>query len=154
VTAATPPSGPCIPWDASGAHCLAALLLGVACCPDGRCALCAKDRARMRRLGFTEGEIQVRVARARARMKPLCPVCECPPPPPLQEVPPMPRLDRPDRMTGGRHDCLVCGRALPQRRRTYCSDECWREYVRRTEMEGGDIVSPSPPRVYRMSRGC
>jgi predicted nucleic acid-binding Zn ribbon protein len=144
---------PCIAWDEEGRHCLAGLLLGVACCPDGDCALCARDRARMRHVGFSETEVARRFARGRARLVHFCPVCGLPPPPPLRVLPPLPRLERPGRPCGGRHDCRVCGRALPRGRRTYCSDTCWREYVRRTEMVGQDIFSPAPPPVYRAHFG-
>ena len=131
---ATNPS-PCIPWDETQAHCVAGLLLGVRCCPGGDCALCRRAGARSRSL----------LAR--------CPLCGFPPPPPLQEIPPLPRLDRSDRAVGGNHECRTCGRPLPPRRRTYCSFACWREHVRQEEMDGTDIASPSAPRVYRATLG-
>ncbi|MCK6530884.1 hypothetical protein L6R50_26095 [Myxococcota bacterium] len=128
---------PCIPFDAEGRHCIAGLLLGVRCCPDGNCALC-------RRAGGRD---------PRSQGLDRCPVCGFPPPPPLQAIPPLPRLDRSDRVVGGNHECRTCGRPLPPRRRTYCSFACWREFVRREEMDGNDIASPSPPRVFRASLG-
>jgi len=136
-----PTSSPCIPWDETRAHCVAGLLLGVACCPDGQCALCRRSGVHLR---------NGRLARA-----PLdrCPVCGFPPPPPLEEIPPLPRLDRSDNLVGGRHDCLLCGKPLPARRRTYCSFSCWREYVRQQEMVGDDVGSPDPPHVFRVPFG-
>ena len=144
-------SAPCIPGDHAGTCCLAGLLLGVACCRRGDCAMCARDRARMLRIGFSEKEVARRFARRRRRLLSNCPACGFPPPPPLQELPPLPRLDRTGRSTAPTWTCRACGRSLPPRRRVYCSYECWREHVRRTEMAGEEVVSPVPPRVYRMA---
>lgn len=150
----TPPSRrwnhPCIPWDTEGRHCVLGLLLGAACCPDGRCALCRRDWARRRSLGFSEAEVARRTARERARLRPTCPRCGCPPPPPLQEIPPLPRFDREGREKSGAPACRICGGFLAAGQRFYCGDECRLEHRRRTEGwgESGRRASPAsrPPK--------
>jgi hypothetical protein len=144
---------PCIAWDAEGRHCLAGLLLGVACCPDGNCALCEKSRAAMRRTGFTEAEVERRFARSRARLRSRCPTCGCPPPPRLREIPEMPRLDRSDRVLSGSSRCRICEAPLSAGQRHYCSRERWLQRRRNTEGWGDSAPSHAPPRVVRVRLG-
>lgn len=144
---------PCIPFDPEGRHCLAALLLGAACCPDGDCTLCARERARMRRLGFSEVEVARRFARSRARLRCRCPTCGCPPPPPLREIPEIPRLDRSDRVLSGSSRCRICEAPLSAGKRHYCSQECWLQRRRATEGWGVGSPSHSPPRTVRVRLG-
>jgi len=104
----------------------------------------------MRRTGFSEDEVARRFARQRRRLLARCPVCGFPPPPPLRDLPALPRLPRvglADHFT-----CRACGRSLPKGRRRYCTDACWREHVRSSEMQGEDVVSPAPPRAHRLGR--
>lgn len=146
--ASRPRVPPCIPWDAEGRHCVLGLMLGAACCPDGRCALCRRDWARRRSLGFSEAEVARRTARDRARLRPTCPRCGCPPPPPLEEIPPLPRLDREDREKSGAPACRICGGFLAAGQRFYCSDECRLEQRRRNEgwgETGRRTSTPSRP---------
>ena len=144
---------PCVAADADGRHGLAAVLFGATCCPHGDCALCEDQQERMRRSGFSEQAVARAWVRSRIPREPLCPICGFPPPPPLEQVPPLPRLPRLNRTHSGSWDCRVCGRALPRRRRHYCSHACWREHLRATEMDGTQIVSPTPARTYRMRVG-
>ena len=141
---------PCVAWNDERRHCVVGLLLGVACCPDGDCWSCTTQLAWSRRSGFTEYAVLRSLARTRHGMLAFCPVCGFPPPPAVTESSTLPRLDRPGRTASGSWDCRTCGRPLPQRRRHYCSDACWREYVRRTEMDGDEISTPTPPRKYRV----
>lgn len=138
----------CIPFDPEGHHCLAGLLLGVACCPDGTCALCRADLARRRRLGLTEAVAQRRAARERARRLAQCPACGCPPPPPLQELPQLPRLDRSTGLLGGEGACRYCGNRLLHTRRKYCNDSCWNAYL--TESRRSERSESRSHRVARV----
>lgn len=141
---------PCVPGDETVACCLMACIFGARCCPAGDCALCKADRARRRRMGYSQEEVDRRFARERARMLDACPRCGFPPPPPLLTMPEFPRLPREGQ--ADEYECRTCGKALLRGRRRYCNDGCWREHVRRTEMEGRDITSPAPPRTYRVTR--
>lgn len=147
------PRSPCIPSHVDARSCIVGLLLGAACCPDGDCALCRATADRMQRSGFTAGAVRRSMARRRAGTRSACPLCGFPPPPPAVDLPPLPRLDRPGRTASGSWDCRTCGRPLPQGKRHYCSHACWREYVRRTEMDGDEIATPAPPRTFRMRSG-
>lgn len=143
-------TAPCLPSRVDACDCIAGLLFGVACCPDGDCAICRATSDRMQRSGFAPAAVRLSMTRRRADLVDRCPVCDSPPPPPAEAPPPLPRLERPGRTASGSWDCRTCGRPLPQRRRHYCSDACWREHVRRTEMDGDEIATPSPPRTFRM----
>jgi hypothetical protein len=143
------PARPCIATEDSR-HCVAALLHGAACCPDGECALCRATRNRMLRSGFPEFAVRAAIARTRRGALSCCPVCGFPPPPPAESPTPLPRLERPGRTASGSWDCRTCGRPLPIGKRHYCSHGCWREHVRRTEMDGDEIVTPTAPRAYRL----
>lgn len=122
-------NAPCIPGDLVGSCCLAGLLLGVACCRKGDCALCERERDRMRRIGFTKEEVARRFARSRKRLLSRCPACGFPPPAPLNEVPPLPRLDRSHQLLGGTPTCRSCGAVLLNPRRRYCNQTCWNTYL-------------------------
>jgi len=135
VTAPATRPTPCIPGDPFGFSCLAGLLLGVRCCPDGRCALCTRDRDRMRRVGFTEDEIASRVDCVRRRLLARCPACGFPPPAPLHQIPPLPRLDRSRRPLGGAGACRYCGNRLLNSRRRYCDTSCWNASVLETRRD-------------------
>lgn len=144
---------PCVSAGTDGRHCLAAVLFGATCCPRGDCAVCEELQDRMRAAGFPEIEVARAWLRARVPQVSTCPVCGLPPPPQLERLAPLPRLPRLGRTHSGSWECRVCGRALPQRRRHYCSHACWREFVRAAEMDGMEIVSPEPPRAYRVRVG-
>ncbi|MCE9635779.1 MAG: hypothetical protein K8T90_08750 [Planctomycetes bacterium] len=140
---------PCVASDAEGRHCTVGLLLGAACCPDGSCWSCTTQAAWTRRSGFSDYAVFRSIVRTRRGLLDQCPLCGFPPPPPITESSPLPRLDRSGRTASGSWECRTCGRPLPQRRRHYCSDACWREHVRRTEMDGNEIATPTAPRVFR-----
>ncbi|MCG3133824.1 MAG: hypothetical protein HMLKMBBP_01089 [Planctomycetes bacterium] len=144
---------PCVSSSAQGTDCIVGLLLGAACCPDGTCALCEATADRMRRSGFPEVAVRRSLSRGRAGLLAACPLCGFPPPPPPDVMAPVPRLERPGRSVSGSWDCRTCGRPLPSRRRHYCSHACWREHVRRTEMDGDEIATPAAPRTYRFRVG-
>lgn len=146
---ATGSGRPCVA-TADGAHCIAGLLFGTACCPDGECALCQATWDRLRRSGFPEAAVRRAMRRARRRVVERCPICGFAPPPPAEALTPLPRLDRPGRTASGSWDCRTCGRPLPLGRRHYCSHGCWREHVRRTEMDGDEIATPTAPRTFRV----
>jgi hypothetical protein len=141
---------PCVAWDAEGRHCVVGLLYGAACCPDGGCLTCTTQAAWSRRSGFTDYAVFRSLARTRRGMLDRCPVCGFPPPPPVTEPNPLPQLDRSGRTASGSWDCRTCGRPLSQGKRHYCSHGCWREHVRRTEMDGDEIATPAAPRTYRV----
>jgi hypothetical protein len=140
---------PCIASDKTAQHCIAGLLLGVACCPDGDCTSCVQQREKMRKSGFSPAAVARSFARSRAGLLDRCPQCGFPPPPPVMTPAPMPRLDRIDSAQSGSWMCRGCDRPLPKGRRRFHSDACRREFIRETEMETDEIVSPSPPRIYR-----
>jgi hypothetical protein len=120
---------PCIPWDSERRHCVAALLLGAACCPHGDCALCEEPQARMRRMGYHELDVARAWLSTRLARLDLCPVCGFPPPPPLAEIPPLPRLDRSDRVLASTPRCRYCDRKILGARRRYCDRDCWSAFV-------------------------
>jgi hypothetical protein len=119
---------PCVA-TADGEHCIAGLLLGVACCADGACALCEAHEEYMRRLGRAEIDVAREWVRSRVDRRDRCPVCGFPPPEPLAEIPPLPRLDRSDRVLVGAARCRYCDRKILGTRRRYCDRECWNAYV-------------------------
>jgi hypothetical protein len=120
---------PCLAWDAERCHCVAGLLLGVACCPHGDCAICEERQERMRRAGRPELEVARAWLASRAGRLDRCPACGFPPPPPLVEMPALPRFDRSDRVLEGAQRCRYCDRRLLGTRRRYCDDDCWRAFV-------------------------
>lgn len=116
---------PCLAADRTAEHCITGLLLGVACCPDGKCALCRDTVARTRRDGKSCDQALRALTVARRGLRRRCPACGFPPPPPLANVPMLPRLDRSDRSESNAWDCRVCGKALQRGRRQFCSDNCY-----------------------------
>lgn len=116
---------PCLAADRTAQHCIAGLLLGVACCPDGKCGLCREVVLRGRQDGLAPDAAIRALARARRGLVRRCPACGFPPPPPLPVVPQLPRLDRTDRAEANAWTCRVCGEALSRGRRQFCSDRCY-----------------------------
>ena len=123
------PPFPCVAWDENGEHCLSSLLLGARCCPHGDCALCEADQERMRRAGRHELEVARAWLQGRLLRPARCPSCGLPPPPAWTDVPPLPRLDRPESALTGTSRCLYCDRKLLAVRRKYCDEDCWKAYV-------------------------
>ena len=150
TSSAAPRRAPCIAWNREARHCLAGLLLGAACCPHGDCASCEEQLRRMRTSGFPEQAVARSWLHTRTIRMRVCAICGFPPPPPMDAIPPLPRLPRLGRTHSGSWNCRTCGRALPRRRRHYCSHACWREHVRGEEMEGNDIRAPERTAAYRM----
>jgi hypothetical protein len=120
---------PCIAADEDARHCIAGFLLGVACCPDATCALCRASEDRMLRQGFAPDVVARSIARRHEGLVDRCPVCGFPPPPPLDALPPLTRLDRSDLLRAPTTHCVQCGRQLVSARRRYCSNDCWNAYV-------------------------
>lgn len=120
---------PCVAGDPSRTTCVAGLLLGAACCPDGACACCRAVPDRMRRSGFRAEAVARAVARSREGLLDRCPTCRFPPPPPLEQFPPLARLDRSELKRAPATECVQCGRQLVTARKRYCSPECWNAYV-------------------------
>lgn len=104
----------------------------------------------MRRGGFPEIVVARGWLRSRLPRIDVCPICGFPPPPPLTSIPPLPRLDRSDRVLSGSPTCRVCGCYIRPPKRLYCSAECWLQ--RRAAVEGwgagGDRRSPPPVTRY------
>jgi hypothetical protein len=120
---------PCVAGHSTRETCVVGLLLGAACCSDGVCACCRAVVERMRRSGFRADAIARSVARSRAGLLDCCPSCGFPPPRPLEQFPPLARLDRSDRKRAPATECVQCGRQLVTARKRYCSPECWNAYV-------------------------
>jgi hypothetical protein len=139
---------PCI-GDVTSRFCTAALLYGAACCRSGDCSACRQQREKMRKSGFAEAAVVRSFARSRIGLLDRCPLCGFPPPPPIQTLLPLPRLQRIDGEQSGSWACVGCERPLPKGRRRFHSDACRREFIRRTEMVGTEIVAASPPRIFR-----
>ena len=118
-------AAPCLAADRAAQHCIAGLLLGVACCPDGTCGLCREMVVRARRDGKTPDQALRSLALARRGLLRRCPTCGFPPPPPLPNVPMLPRLDRTEHAESNAWTCRVCGKALSRGRRQFCSDRCY-----------------------------
>ena len=144
---------PCVPTDDQ--HCLAAVLLGANCCPHGDCVLCEDQQERMRRKGFPEIVVARAWLRTRLPRLAACPVCGFPPPPPPSSIPPLPRLDRSERVVSVAPACRVCGVYIRPPKRFYCSHECWLR--RRASVEGwggrGKRRRPAPPARYAQVGG-
>lgn len=142
---------PCLASDAEVGGCIVGLLLGVACCSDGDCALCRAESARLRRDGVPEQDRARRlVERWYAPVEP-CPWCGRGVAR-LAELEPMPRFARTlgNRFVSG--VCLVCDRPLGPDQRRFCGDDCMLE--RRRNVEGWGFGRFEPvPRVYRISTG-
>jgi hypothetical protein len=145
-------SAPCVAWDGGSSHCVASLLFGASCCPHGDCALCEEQQDYMRRVGYHESVVARAWLSSRSSRRALCPVCGFPPPPPPDTLPPLPRLDRSDRVLSGSPNCRVCDEPLAAGLRHYCSARC--RLQRRRDLEGwGDgAASHAVPRSFRVAQ--
>lgn len=135
--------------------CAVALLCGAPCCPDGSCALCARSE----RVSAAHGHGAAVRSAAWLRMRPedapaACPVCGCPPPPPIAVLPDLERLPR-DGPQATLAACSRCGSPLPPGRRRLCRG-CETD---RPRLPGGGRRNlprpePEPPRgrVFRRAR--
>ena len=101
--------------------------------------------------GFAPVRAAKMMARTRRDLVAFCPTCGFPPPPALVAIPPLPRLDRSEKVLSGSPECRVCTRPLKPPQRMYCGNECWLENRRRTEGwgQGGDRRSEIHIRVAR-----
>lgn len=120
-----PRTPPCLAADRTAEHCIMGLLLGAACCPDGKCALCRDAVRRALQDGHRPEAALRSLRRSRHGLLARCPVCRFPPPPPLPVIPPLPRLDRSDHTETNTWTCRTCGKALSRGRRQFCSDRCY-----------------------------
>lgn len=141
---------PCIPGDRRRQHCLAALLHGVSCCSSGDCALCRGAERALRRAGRDEAAVSAAMLATWYTTLDRCPVCHCPPPPPIAEIPPMPAFARRSKHGIVSCVCMVCGRGLPPRRISTCSRDCAMEY--RSDVEGWEYMSVRSSREEREYR--
>ncbi len=106
----------------------------------------------MRRMGCPEIAVARSWLRSRLPLIDVCPVCGFPPPPPMQIIPPLPRLDRSDRVLSGSPSCKVCGCFIRPPKRFYCSAECWLEHRAQTEGWRAGGVRRSPRHAPRHAR--
>ncbi len=119
-------AAPCVASDSARRHCLAGLLLGVACCENGDCAMCRATRHWMLSAGFTDAAVERSLERTRRGLLDRCPICGFAPPPAITARAPLPRLDRVVSAKSGSSDCVICGQPLERGRRRYCSEKCER----------------------------
>jgi hypothetical protein len=119
-------AAPCVAWDGEHGHCVAGLLYGAACCPDGGCWSCTTQAAWTRRAGFSDYAVFRSVARMRRGMLDRCPVCGFPPPPPSAPRGSLPRFRRVVTAKSGSSGCEICEGPIPRGRRRYCSERCER----------------------------
>lgn len=116
---------PCLAADRTARHCIVGLLLGVACCPDGKCGLCRATVVSAQRWdGYTAERALRSLARTRGTLA-RCPTCGYPAPPPMPVVPQLPRLERNEHAEANTWTCRVCGDPLTRGRRQFCSDRCY-----------------------------
>ena len=140
---------PCVAGDDRGETCVVGLLLGVACCDDGRCAYCEAMAEQLRKNGFDEAFVVRSRLRSRRGLLTICPACGLPAPPAPRQLPPLPRLDRSERKVSGAPNCKVCDAPLKPPQRFYCGRDCWLERRRRTEGWGHTGKRRDPPVTAR-----
>lgn len=141
---------PCIAWSGRRDRCVAALLHGASCCPDGGCALCRGAERRLRLSGRNDTEVSAAMLATWYTTLERCPICGNQPPPPVARLPALPEFARLSAFGIICGSCIVCGGSLPPRHVATCGEECALEF--RAEKEGWEFQGLSEGRVLREYR--